>query len=205
MAEVIHIDSCLLRGLIDPDDNQDNRSRAKRLLNSSHGGRFKISILAAGEVLGKIAETKSVSSAAEAAAELSRMFRRRKLSLYGIGRREAAMALAVELMRGDPMITPSDALLVACAFEDSECSVFATSDDTLIESRYIGMYAISHGPKILDARANHRKINTSRLGREVNMCLRHASSASLLKVEADGCRYDLMQRGVSRTSEKESV
>ena len=205
MAEVIHLDSCLLRGLIDPDDIPKNRSRAKRLLNSSHEARYKMSTLAAGEVLGKIAETRSVSSAAEATAELSRLFRRRKLSLYGIGRREETMELAVELMKGDTMITPTDALLVACAFEDSECGAFASSDDVLIESRVIQTLATSYGVKILDAREPRGKSSTSRLGREANMILRpRAVKRQEMFSRPDGCA--IIQNGKdSRSSEQQIV
>ncbi|MEI6796112.1 MAG: hypothetical protein WCK39_04540 [Methanomassiliicoccales archaeon] len=175
MVEVIHLDSSLLRGLVDPDDDPANRSEAKRLLNSSPEARFRISILAAGEVIGKIAETKSVSCGAGATAELSRLFRRRRLDMRGIGKGYEAMELAVELMKSDPLITPADALLVAIASKDDECDAFATLDNTILESKVLERQATSYRVRVLDARMPRRRKYASSFGKEVNMFLNHGS------------------------------
>lgn len=47
---------------------------------------FRVSILAVGEVLGKMAEERDASVCGEATAELSRLLRGRRLKLLGIGK-----------------------------------------------------------------------------------------------------------------------
>ena len=37
MAEMIHLDSNIIRGLIDPEDEEKNNSSARHLINSSSG------------------------------------------------------------------------------------------------------------------------------------------------------------------------
>lgn len=172
MATVIHLDSSLLRGLVDPDDSEENHSRARRLFNSSPSAQFRVSILAVGEVVGKMAETRSASIGAEATAELSRLFRRGRLELYGIGKGIEATELATLMMKADPLLTPTDALLAACAFADDECDVFATADGGLVESSTVDIQATLHGVRIHDARAPRQKRHASRLGNEANMMLR---------------------------------
>ncbi|MEI6795289.1 MAG: hypothetical protein WCK39_00340 [Methanomassiliicoccales archaeon] len=172
MAAVTHLDSSLLRGMVDPDDSEENRSRARRLFNSNPSWQFRVSILAVGEVVGKMAETRSASASSEATAELSRLFRRRRLELHGIGKGIEATELATQMMKADPLLTPTDALLVACAFADDECNVFATADEGLVESSTVDRQATLHCVRIYDARAPRQKGHTSRLGNEANMILR---------------------------------
>jgi predicted nucleic acid-binding protein len=177
MAPVTHLDSSILRGMVDPDDSEENRSRARRLFNSNPSAQFKVSILAVGEVVGKMAETRSASVGAEATAELSRLFRRRRLELHGIGKGIEATELATQMIKADPLLKPADALLVACAFADDECGVFATADEGLVESSIVGRQATLHGVRIHDARAPRQKRHASRLGNEANMILRQMDLA----------------------------
>lgn len=172
MDEVMHIDSMLLRGMLDPEDDAANRSEAMHILNSSPHVRFKVSILAIGEVMGKMAEKRGADATAEAAAQLSRLFRGRKFVLYGIGKGSEAMMVADEIMRMDHMITPSDALLAACALVDKECTSFTTTDQRLIDSIPFTARANSRRLRIVDARKHRSRIHTSKVGREVSMCIR---------------------------------
>lgn len=175
MVEVTHLDSSLLRGMLDPEDESGKRTEATHLFNSSRGVRFRISILAVGEVMGKMAETRSATACADAAAHLSRLFRGRRLDLFGIGKDCEAMLLANELMEADHMLTPADALLVACALLDDECTTFATTDRRLSESIPLLAQAERSGLKILDARTHRSGRNTSQLGRTAHLCLRRAT------------------------------
>lgn len=175
MVEVIHLDSSLLRGMMDPEDENGKRNEARHLFNSSPGVRFRISILAIGEVMGKMAETRSASACAEAAAHLSRLFRGNRLDLFGIGKDGEAMLLANELMELDHMLTPADALLAACAMIDEDCSTFATTDRRLAESVSLLSEAERRGLRILDARTHRSGRTILQLGRTVHLCLRRST------------------------------
>lgn len=169
MVEVMHINSSLLRGLIDPGDKSDRRVESRHLLNASLGVQFRVSILAIGEFLGKMVEVRSTSAYTEAATELSRLFHGGRLDLFGIGREIEVFALAFETMALDRFLSPADAFLVASAMVDEECSAFATMDRPLLESIALKKLAASHGVKILDARKTKEKERTVLSYRSLNM------------------------------------
>lgn len=177
MVEVIHLDSCLLRGMLDSHDEAGNRTEAMHLLNSSPSVCFRVSILAVGEVMGKMAEARSAPVCAEAAAQLSRLFRRHRIELYGIGRGSEAMILAEDIMKKDHMIAPTDALLVACALVDDECTSFATTDRKLIGSIPLLSVAATRGLRIFDARQHVARRPAAQMGRGANMMLPQETSS----------------------------
>lgn len=177
MAEVMHLDSSLLRGMLDSLDDSRRRSESKHLFNSLTALQFRVSLLAVGEVLGKMAESRSASVCAEAAAELSRLFRGSRLDLYGIGKGTEAFVLAFDIMNADALITPADAFLVACALVDDDCNRFATTDQSLLESRTLRSQAASHGVKMFDARNLRWKRQAAQIGREVNMRIPQETSS----------------------------
>jgi hypothetical protein len=118
-------------------------------VNSNRDHAFRVSILAIGEVFGKLAETRSASECGEAAAGLSRLFRSEKVTLYGIGKGEEGMEIAVAIMEEDPLIGPADALLIGCALSDVECRAFITLDMMLGESHVLQEIASKHRVRIL--------------------------------------------------------
>ena len=182
MGAVTHLDSCLLRGALDPNDKSEHRSESRHLMNSSPDTCFRISILAVGETLGKMAEVRDSATCAEAAAELSRLLRAGKMELHGIGRGGEALRLAVEMMKSDHMLTPTDAVLMACASMDPECTAFATTDKMLAENMVIAETASTHGVKIVDARRPVRKKGVSQLGRAMKTSRRQTTgSTSIMK------------------------
>jgi predicted nucleic acid-binding protein len=137
--------------MLDPDDKRDIRDKAKHLLNSSPHRHFRTSILAIGEVFGRMAETRSANASAEAAAALSLLVRRDRVELFGIGRDSRAIDLASQLMSSDRLISPTDALLVACALEDDDCVIFATEDRRLVENSSLRTQASAHGVSIMNS------------------------------------------------------
>jgi hypothetical protein len=149
MVEVIHLDSCVLRALLDAAEDMKRKSDAIHLVNSNRDHAFRVSMLAMGEVFGKLAETRSASECGDAAAGLSRLLRTEKVELYGIGKGEEAMEIAVTIMEGDPLISPADALLIGCALSDAECSAFITLDRMLGESRVLRKIASKHRVRVL--------------------------------------------------------
>lgn len=166
---MIHIDSCILRGMLDADDDRGNRREAIHLLNSSSDLCFRVSIVAIGEVVGKMAESNNTTMTVEAAARLSKLFRGHRLELYGMGRGSNAMLVADEIMDADHLITPSDAFLVACALGDGECTGFATMDHLLIKSIAVISRASARGLRIIDVRTDRKPKRASYGERPVNM------------------------------------
>ena len=164
MVEVIHLDSCLLRGLLDHEDQQDTRSKARRLVNSMTGSVFRVSILAVGEVLGKMAEERGAAASGDAASELSRLFRGGRLQLYGIGKGSEVSSLVTALMAADGLLSPADAFLVACALADEEATVFATLDQDIIHSRIVKSHAAQRALRILDADRARWKDGIAKIG-----------------------------------------
>jgi hypothetical protein len=51
MVEVIHLDSCVLRALLDPVEDRKRRSDATHLVNSNRDHAFRVSILASAKSL----------------------------------------------------------------------------------------------------------------------------------------------------------
>jgi hypothetical protein len=149
LAEVIHLDSCILRALLDPEDERERISRARRLINSRSDATFRVSILAIGEVFGKMAETRPASACGDAAAELSRLIRSERIELYGIGKRNEALNIAASVIGNDPLVSPADALLVSCAMTDKACGTFVTMDRILRESSLMRDLASEHDLRVV--------------------------------------------------------
>ena len=179
MVEVIHLDSCLLRGLIDSEDKRERRSEAVHLMNSSPGARFRVSILAVGEVMGLMGERRSASQCAEAAAELHRLQHGGRIELHGIGKETEVLDLASQLMDSDHFLRAADAMLLAAAFEDPICSTFATSDRGILRNAAIWAKADSRKVKILDVTGPINRSGMSNFGKPINMMLRGGRSESL--------------------------
>jgi hypothetical protein len=135
MVEVTHLDSCILRAIIDRDDNKERKRIVRHLMNTTLDRPFRVSLVAVGEVTGKMAEDSSVSACAEAGAELRKLFMKRRLELFGMGRGGEVLNMAGLIQDLDPLLTPSDIVIVACALVDPQCGRFLTVDDKLLESR----------------------------------------------------------------------
>lgn len=176
MVEVIHLDSCILRGLMDSEDKRERRSEAIHLLNSSPGERFRISILAVGEVMGLMGERRSATQCAEAAVELHRLLQCGKIDLYGIGKGTEVLDLATQLMSSDHFLRAADAMLLAAAFEDPLCSTFATSDRGILRNPVIWAIAESRKVRILDVTGPIGRTGIAHYGKPVNMMLRDVAS-----------------------------
>ncbi|MEI6797275.1 MAG: hypothetical protein WCK39_10460 [Methanomassiliicoccales archaeon] len=172
MAAMIHIDSSLLRGMVDGSDSINNRNISRRLLNRSPEARFKVSLAAVGEVMAKMAESRSVGDCSDAGAELRRLMLRGRLVIGGFGKDGTAFALANDLMKKDDRLTPADSIIVACAFVDPDCSAFVTDDDMLLGSRVLKAEALERGIRIISNLTSDRSARGSALVKPSCMNLR---------------------------------
>ncbi|MEI6797362.1 MAG: hypothetical protein WCK39_10910 [Methanomassiliicoccales archaeon] len=125
-----------------------------------------------------MAEERDPSICAEAAAELHRLLKSGRVDLYGMGKGNEVIALALELMEHDHRATPTDCMLVACALVDKSCYSFATSDQKILMSPDIWTRARSTKVHILDASGRIHKRGAMPLGKPANMMLRRSVSES---------------------------
>jgi hypothetical protein len=171
MDEVIHIDSCLLQALADPDDDCEKKRDAKHLLNSSRNVSLRMSILAVGEVLGLIAEKRGTYAYEEAAGRVGQLVRNGKIGLYGIGQGRTAIRIADQIMLEDPLMTTTDAMLVACAMTDEKCSVFGTFDQRIVQSSVLRRVGVAHGLRIVDLTGSKERRGSTQPCRPVHMII----------------------------------
>lgn len=138
--------------MIDVEDRDENRRLAKHILNSRKYGSLGVSLLAVGEVLGKMAQDRGMDTCLTAMRHLRRMLDDGTLFLRGFGRGNEAMCISLEMMAVDPMVTPSDALIIACALLDDECTGLLTIDEEIIYSREVSKLMTQHGVRAIDPR-----------------------------------------------------
>lgn len=185
MVQVMHLDSSLLRGFLDSEDKKERRAEAMHLKNTASGVKFRASILAVGEVFGKMVQNRDSVTCAEAAAELNRLVVGGRIDLYGVGKGIEVVELATELMTSDYALTPADAILLACAFTDAGCRVFATADQRVVKNVHIQAQASSRKVRILDVRRPVHKKGSSQVGRPAPMILRSIPTRSDPDVEKE--------------------
>ena len=69
--------------------------------------------------------------------------------LFGLGDADAVIGeVATEIRRRDPLVSPTDAAIVACLFEDPEADVLYTTDGLLLENRTVVEMARERGKKL---------------------------------------------------------
>lgn len=179
MVQLMHIDSCILRGFVDSEDRKERRNEAKHLLNSASRTSFRVSILAIGEVFGKMAEVRDPAVNAEAAAEFRRLVKRGRIDIYGIGKDVEAIKLAAEMMNSDYAMAPADAILLACAFTDERCRTFVTSDQRIIRDANIQARATSCKVQIMDISHPARAKGSHQIGKPSYLEIRQPANRSM--------------------------
>lgn len=150
MENVMHLDSCILRAMMDKDDDAENRRTARHLMNTHHGRPFRVSIAAIGEVFGKMAEDSDIATCAEAGAELRKLFLRGDLELFGMGCGNDIWGIAQKILEQDPRLTNSDIMIASSALADPQCDGFLTKDFSLMESRVLAEMGNERGVAIIN-------------------------------------------------------
>jgi len=149
LDRVTHIDSCILRAMIDMDDDAENRRTIRHLLNARIGGSFRVSICSIGEVMGKMAEASKVATCAESGAELRRLFLKNRMELFGLGQGREVVDIAESIVDQDSRLTPADVMIFSSAVADPQCGIFLTLDHQLMESGVLNRIATKRGLKII--------------------------------------------------------
>ena len=152
MARPLHLDSCILRSLIDEEDGREEIRLGRRLLNIYKRESFCISAVAVGEVMGLMPQKRSRACCEKAEASFHSMMERGKLIFIGVGDGEGSFVEALEIMRSDPRATSADALIAALAIEDQECGGLVTYDKNLIYNRHVIRSFRAQGKRLVDPR-----------------------------------------------------
>jgi hypothetical protein len=147
----MQIDSCVIRCLIDPEDELENRRIGRRILNSGRYGKLAISLQAMGEVAGVMAMDRDLSTYLEAMESLWRMIEGGSMRLTGFAD-GCALAEALSMLGADSRLTPGDALIVACALADDDCNGLITLDREILFSPHLTRMLGERGKRIVDPR-----------------------------------------------------
>ena len=152
-----YVDSCCVILMIDRDDTHRNdygcgRKRFEALFPKNT--RFSVPEVAMGETVMKIMEKRPASFQA-AMQEYERLAGSGFLSVSYIRDPSFTFGLSKEISkeRADPRdrISAADALILACAAADKDCSVFYTSDSKLLTDSFVSKRSTNGGPAAITA------------------------------------------------------
>ena len=127
--------------MFDDSDDKDLAKASTHLLRGANSGMvFKASLTALGEALKHSYQDANMCHAC--ADSLHRQMSSRKIEIYGYGRREDpnVFVYANELIGRDELLQRADALILATALTDADCSTLFTTDRILLESMNLGRY-----------------------------------------------------------------
>ena len=158
-----HIDTMVLRALIDENDDADLRSGARKLLQK-HGGPLTICHLTIGETFATMAEDedRTVDDCCEAMREFHRMIAKGSVQICGINCKQETHALAGRLHEADRMLESNDGLILSNALLCKECSAFHTMDTKMLYSTAIKTIADDHSTKIVQLQVPETNKNRRR-------------------------------------------
>lgn len=145
-----HVDTAILRYALDRDEEVGLRELARRLFYRRRGQpRVCISLPVAGEFVETLARDKDGEGFKRVLDELWDFLAGDRLVLFGLGRTPTeAFEIAQHLQGEDPLLTPTDALIVACLLADEEAQNLYTTDPTMIDSRVIRMKCKARGKRV---------------------------------------------------------
>lgn len=137
-----HIDTELLRALVDEEDDPD-LCKGMRHLSNDTSVNLAVSMMAVGEAFTGMG-TFGAERSGKAASEWSRLRRGRKIRVSGLGNRDEVTNLALRLMAADSHLKPADAFILATAFMDEKCNLLYTTDRVMLESLTLQSIAREH-------------------------------------------------------------
>ena len=147
----IHIDTDILRGMLDTTGKDDLYAIGRHISNSIRKtAPLGVSIPAIGETFHGLSEDRNMESSdcGDAAIALRKLVQTGKLILVGMGGTKEVYSIAQELMRSDDRLDPVDALILSVACKCKSCNTFYTTDGTILQSISIANVAKTHGVKI---------------------------------------------------------
>jgi len=148
-----HIDTDVLRGMLDSTGKDDLHAVGKHLSNSTRKtDPLGVSIPAIGEAFHTLSESNqkvNSSTCGDAAIELRRLVQNGKLMLVGVGGSNEVYSIARDLTNSDDHLTSLDALILSVACLCKSCHTFYTSDSTLLNSISISEIAEEHDVRVL--------------------------------------------------------
>jgi hypothetical protein len=129
-VKLIHLDTVILRAIIDEDDELYHQAR--HLVNDGKYGPFGASILAVGESFALIAEDCESHRLNESSNQLRSLIKKKKIVIRGNGPGDECFSMAKEIMRIDSYIKPTDALITSIMMLDDQSMGLYTTDKILL-------------------------------------------------------------------------
>ena len=144
----VHIDTVILRALIDEKDDSRTRLPAIHFFNRE-SRRIGISLFATGEAFQGISNERDTASLSESAANLSLLMRRGRVVTIGSGdNSREVVPIALELMHRQ-RLDCTDALILSTAVTDKHCKEFYTTDSKLVLGNYLKEVARMSGKRFI--------------------------------------------------------
>jgi len=88
-----------------------------------------------GELFSKLPERYDTNKFSEMASKFFKFLKEEKLKTWHYGESNTKVFnIVVQLREADICVTPSDALIIACAIEDKNCTLLYTTDNVILNS-----------------------------------------------------------------------
>jgi len=156
-----HIDSDVLRGMLDTTDTDDLCVVGKHLRNSiKKNNPLGVSIPSIGEAFHTLCEDTDLNQTEKcrnAAGMLHKLIQEGKIELVGIGKDKRVYQIAKELMDEDQKLKPADAIILSVACDSNECASFYTTDRVLLDGIKIAGVARIHSVNIQEPPYSERR------------------------------------------------
>lgn len=158
-----HIDTMILRALIDRDDDPDLVDGAHKLLQRSNGP-LEVCHVSIGEAFATMAEDedRQAEDLCGAAQSFRSMLETGSLKICGFHNHKETHSLALRLHKEDDYLEANDGIILANALLCDECHTFYTRDSQMLVSRAVKSIAEEYetaikSPPVVETHKNRRR------------------------------------------------
>jgi predicted nucleic acid-binding protein len=131
----------VLLALIDEDDGL--YKNARHLVNGKENARYAVSLVAIGEVVSKLSETRKRDRSINAIDEMVKILSKERVIVKGFGGDNSCFSLSVTLMNLDPMLKPADGLILATMLSDESSKGLYSTDRIFTFNRVLREFVTS--------------------------------------------------------------
>lgn len=143
-----HIDTVVLRALVDEEDDKDLRVGATRLVNSGKEPKLLVCHVVVGETFERLCAEHDVGRCVAALGNFHRLIRSGKLGIENASDPALLSMHIAKLHEEDTCITQNDLVILANALACEACERFYTTDMILLYSTKVSAYARGYGTEI---------------------------------------------------------
>ncbi len=148
-----HIDTVILRALIDPEDSPELKRAARDILYKTNSEPVGVCHAVIGEAFAGIINDRGPECCQDAAFEFHKYHKRlEKIEIRGIVDPAKVHTLALELHESDAYLEPNDVHILAVALADPDCDTFITRDSRVLTSTEAKRIAQDNGSTIKPTR-----------------------------------------------------